>query len=139
MNQFTMPSRERNAAMQASSRSIFIVDDHLTIQKTLSEIIACLGYNTLTASDGYEAVQTYSEKREQIGLVVLDVIMPGMNGMRTLEKLREIDPGVKVIMCSAYVEPDQLPDLDCSTICGFITKPCTISSISEKLKTYFSN
>ncbi len=120
--------------MAANAMSIFIVDDELMIQKMLSDILGSLGYNTITASDGYEAVQTYREKKDQIDAVFLDVIMPGMNGMRTLAKLREINPDVKVIMCSAYYNPSQLPDLDGSNIYGFISKPYTVSALTKKME-----
>lgn len=125
--------------MTSISRSVFIVDDHLTIQKMLSDLLGCLGYNTLTASDGYEAIQTYRERKEQIGIVLLDIVMPGMNGIRTLEKLREIDPDVKVIICSAYFQQGQLPDIKDSEICGFINKPYSITTLSEKMEEVLSS
>ncbi len=124
--------------MVADSRSVFIVDDHLNIQKMLSDILGCLGYNTITASDGFEAVQTYREKKDQIGVVLLDVIMPGMNGVRTLKKLKEIDPRVKVILCSAYVQLSQLDELESSDIYGFLSKPYTMGLLAEKMEMVLS-
>ena len=124
--------------MVADSRSVFIVDDHMNIQKMLSDILGCLGYNTITASDGFEAVQTYREKKDQIGVVLLDVIMPGMNGVRTLKKLKEIDPRVKVVLCSAYVQPSQLDELESSDIYGFLSKPYTMGLLAEKMEMVLS-
>jgi DNA-binding NtrC family response regulator len=117
--------------MTESSRSVFIVDDQLTILKMLSDILACLGYNVVSAADGYEALQTYQEKKDQIGVIILDVIMPGMNGLRTLEKLMQINPEAKVIMCSAYFDEGRLPELANFDICGFIQKPYTIGTLSK--------
>ena len=124
--------------MAADAKSVFIVDDNLGIQKMLSDILCCLGYNTLIASDGFEAIETYLERKNEIGVIILDIVMPGMNGIRTLKKLKEIDPRIKVIMCSAYFEPGQLPELNDTEIHGFLSKPYTISGLSEKMEMVLS-
>ena len=124
--------------MSSASRSVFIVDDHMTIQKMLSDLLGCLGYNTLTASDGEEAVELYKEKQEQIGIVLLDLVMPGMNGVSTLHKLREINPNVKVIICSAYFQPEQVPEIRENSISGFLNKPYSITTLSEKMEEVLS-
>jgi CheY-like chemotaxis protein len=120
--------------MSADAKSVFIIDDHLGIQKILSDSLSCLGYNTMIASDGFEAVETYREKRDEIGVIILDIIMPGMNGIRTLKKLKEINPLIKVIMCSAYFEQNQLPELNDTAVQGFLSKPYTMNGLSQKME-----
>ena len=124
--------------MSSASRSVFIVDDHMTIQKMLSDLLGCLGYNTLTASDGIEAVELYKERQEQIGIVLLDLVMPGMNGVHTLQKLREINPNVKVIICSAYFQQGQVPEINENDVDGFLNKPYSITTLSEKMQEVLS-
>jgi two-component system, cell cycle sensor histidine kinase and response regulator CckA len=120
--------------MASGGRSVFIVDDQSTIQKMLSDLLGCLGYNTIAASDGYEAIRIYRERQDQIELVLLDVVMPGMNGFSALEKLREINPLVKVIICSAYFKPEQLSEANKAQISGFLSKPYSITTLSEKME-----
>lgn len=124
--------------MSSASRSVFIVDDHMTIQKMLSDLLGCLGYNTLTASDGQEAVELYKQRQDQIGIVLLDLVMPGMNGIHTLQKLREINPDVKVIICSAYFQQGQVPEISETDVAGFLNKPYSITTLSEKMEEILS-
>ncbi len=98
--------------MAADAKSVFIVDDNLGIQKMLSDILCCLGYNTLIASDGFEAIETYLERKYERGVIIPERVLPWMNGIRTLTKLEEIDPPIKVIMCIAHFESGQHPELN---------------------------
>lgn len=79
--------------------TILVVDDTDFMVKVLEEIFTEEGYRVLTARDGQEALAAYQETLPD--LVTLDVVMPGLDGIAVLERLREGDPSCKVIMVSA--------------------------------------
>ncbi|MGD9159352.1 MAG: ATP-binding protein, partial [Desulfobacteraceae bacterium] len=81
---------------------ILIVDDDVTILETLSYILNNLGYTPYKAASGHEAISIYHEDQEKIDLIILDLILPGMNGFYVLKSLKSINPDVKVILSSGY-------------------------------------
>ncbi len=115
--------------------TILIVDDEEPNVESLKELLETLGYKTLTARNGREAIELYREYPKGIHLVILDMIMPGMNGRETFLKLKEIDAEVKVLLSSGYSidgEAAKILDLGCS---GFIQKPFRVAQLSQKIRT----
>jgi PAS domain S-box-containing protein len=85
---------------QGSGYTILVVDDETTIiQMTTAVLVGC-GYQVIPAKGGEAALETFRNRRDVISAVLLDMMMPGIDGLQTLEKLREIDPKVRVIACS---------------------------------------
>ncbi len=82
------------------SKPILIVDDEKNIRLALSQSLETLGVESDTAADGEEALSKLKEK--DFGLILLDIRMPGMDGMEVLRKVREIRPDIRVIMITAY-------------------------------------
>lgn len=89
--------------------TILIVDDEDSIRKTAARMLADLGYEVVTARNGREALQLYNACSDDIDLIILDVVMPIMNGRETLEELRKINSEVKVLMSSGF-NPGAQPD-----------------------------
>jgi CheY-like chemotaxis protein len=83
---------------------ILVVDDEPDVVEVLQEFLVGKGYEVLTASDGLEALRKVAEERPH--LVLLDIRMPGMNGLDVLRHIREIDQGVGVIMVTAVNESE---------------------------------
>jgi len=81
-------------------RSVLIVDDEKNILLTLSQSLEVLQLETDTATNGEEALAKLKEK--EFGLILLDIRMPGMDGMEVLRQVREIRPDIRIIMISAY-------------------------------------
>ena len=82
------------------SKPILIVDDEKNIRMTLSQSLESLGVETDTAGNGEEALAKLKEK--DFGLILLDIRMPGMDGMEVLRQVREIRPDIRIIMITAY-------------------------------------
>ncbi|MFN3480735.1 MAG: response regulator, partial [Thermodesulfovibrionales bacterium] len=119
--------------------TILIVDDEEATRNLLSDALSGLGYNTIEASNGREAIDFYLSNRDTIDLVILDLIMPVMGGEETLIKLREINPDVKVLIATGYGVSETLNEiLRDRGINGFINKPFNIAEISEMIKTVLS-
>jgi DNA-binding response OmpR family regulator len=83
---------------------ILVVDDDPEIGRTFEVILSAEGYQVITTSDGAAAIALV--RRRRIDVVMLDLAMPGMDGMAVLRALREISPRVPIIIISAYVNPD---------------------------------
>ncbi len=114
--------------------TILLVDDEKMIRDVGQQILEALGYVALTASGGQEAVEIYNKKGDKIDLVILDMIMPDMNGPTTFDFLKEINPEVKVLISSGYSvngSTDEMMQKGCK---GFIQKPFTMEQLSGKLK-----
>jgi DNA-binding response OmpR family regulator len=111
------------------NKPILIVDDEKNIRLTLSQALETLGAVIDTAANGEEALTKLKEK--EFGLILLDIRMPGMDGMEVLHRVREIRPDIRVIMITAYgtveaaVEAMKLGAVD------FLQKPFDPEEIRE--------
>jgi DNA-binding NtrC family response regulator len=83
---------------------ILVVDDKFSDRETLKTILEDKGYRVATAKDGTEAIEMVKSKHYDI--IFLDVILPGMDGVETFERVKRIDPEVTVIMMTGYTEED---------------------------------
>ena len=82
--------------------TILLVDDEETIINVGKEILETLGYKVITARGGREAIERLRTHREEVDLIILDMIMPDLEGGKTLDALKEIDPKVSVVLSSGY-------------------------------------
>ncbi len=84
------------------SETILVVDDEEIVRDLTLEILSAYGYNVLLAQDGLDAIHVYKAFGHTIDLVLLDIIMPRMGGKEAYEKLKEINPDIKVLFCSGH-------------------------------------
>jgi two-component system, cell cycle sensor histidine kinase and response regulator CckA len=84
---------------------VLVVDDEASIRTLMQQTLRTAGYRVMTARDGAEAVAIYRRQRDDIALVITDLMMPVMGGSAAIEALRTIDPAVHVIASSGLVEP----------------------------------
>ncbi len=92
------------------------------------------GYTVLLARDGKEAVRLFRERSSDIGLVLLDVAMPGMDGLETLDCIRGIRPDVPVLICSGFGDVDVEKRFAGKNVAGFFPKPYTVKQLAGKVK-----
>ena len=115
--------------------NILIVDDDLTQLETLRRGLRSKGYNVLEASTGKEALNLFQDtKTDQIHLILADYVMPEMNGLELLKKIREKSNSLPVIIMTAYVKNDLLLNimrLNCNSI---IEKPFTLNKLNGEIK-----
>ena len=83
-----------------SGETILFVDDEASIREIASETLGTYGYNVLTADDGAEAVALFAQNKDKIGAVLIDIMMPIMDGPAAIKALKKLDPEVKVIAAS---------------------------------------
>ena len=93
-----------------------------------------MGYTVLTAISGQDAIEAYRERKDEIHMVILDMIMPEMDGGETYHKLRELNPEIKVLLSSGYSVDGQATEILERGCNGFIQKPFNMKEISHKIK-----
>jgi len=108
---------------------ILIVDDEATIREMTKVFLEKYNYRTLLANDGMEAITLYQTHQHKIDLVLMDLIMPSMDGFTAIESLRAIDPDVKIIATSGFVCSDRLEALHQAGVREFLSKPYTVTDL----------
>lgn len=112
---------------------ILIVDDEPLVVNTMDAILRSLGYETLFAVNGREALTVYARHRDKVNLVILDMIMPELNGEQTYKELIKIDPDVKVIISSGYLQEHNITDLMELGILGVLQKPFRKTELARQV------
>ena len=116
------------------SETVLLVDDEEMIIQVAQAILEKLGYSVIVAKDGEQAVDTVKSKGDEIDLVILDLIMPGIKGGKAFDLIHEIQPALPVILSSGYSLNGQANDIMQRGCNGFIQKPFNISELSQKIR-----
>ena len=113
---------------------ILVVDDEPYILRSSQRLLKAMGYTVLTAKGGREAIDILKQYPNQIALVILDMVMPGLNGRDTFEALRELEANVKVLLCSGYSAEGEASEIMLGGCNGFIQKPFDSEELAAKLR-----
>ena len=135
------PSQTAETANREDLRgagTILVVDDKQMIRTFSKSALEPYGYTVLLAPSGQEAVRLFRERSSDIGLVLLDVAMPGMDGVEALKRIREIRADVPVLVCSGFGDVDVEGRFDGMNITGFFQKPYTVKQLAGKVKELLS-
>jgi len=89
-----------------SDHHVLIVDDDPLLLSSISMMVDSMGFSSSQAKDGVEAVEHFRAQPEAISLVIMDVEMPRLDGISATQKIREINPSAKVILCSGHTKQD---------------------------------
>jgi CheY-like chemotaxis protein len=119
------------------SETILLVDDEEMIIDVGQALLKRLGYHVITVNSGSEAVDTVQRMGSDIDLVILDMIMPGMDGGKTFDRIREINPRLPVMLSSGYAINEQATLIMRKGCNGFIQKPFSVSELSKKIRKIF--
>jgi CheY-like chemotaxis protein len=93
-----------------------------------------LGYDVLTAANGVEALEIYRKHKDRIDVIILDMVMPKMNGSETFDRIKEINPGAKVLLSSGYSITSQATEILSRGCDGFIQKPFNLQGLSQNIR-----
>jgi PAS domain S-box-containing protein len=122
------------APLAGGSERLLLVDDEDIIREVMKKQLESLGYRVTLARSGLEAVEHFARPGAAVDLVIMDMIMPGMSGGETFDRLRATDPQVKVLLCSGYSLEGQAARIMERGCNGFIQKPFSLESLSRKLR-----
>ena len=120
--------------LQKGTETILVVDDEEYILKACRAMLTDLGYAVLTARSGEEAMSIFRELGAQIDLVILDMIMPEMDGSETFRRLKQIDPTIKVLISSGYGIDEIASDMLAMGCNDFIQKPFDMYQASKMIR-----
>jgi PAS domain S-box-containing protein len=137
-----LPASEKEVEKEKTSsgeivlgrETILLVDDEKMVLDVNRKLLETLGYNVYAANSGQEALAVFTEKKNTIDLVILDLIMPGMSGGEIFNRLREIHPGIKILLTSGYSlngKAQTIMDRGCN---GFLQKPFHREHLSGKVR-----
>jgi two-component system cell cycle sensor histidine kinase/response regulator CckA len=127
------------AAISHGHETVLLVDDEEMIVDVGERMLEKLGYKTLTAMNGAEAIEIYKRRRKEIKLVILDMVMPKISGGETFDRLKKINPAIKVILCSGYSINGQATEIMKRGCTAFIQKPFNLRTLSQNIKAVLGN
>jgi DNA-binding response OmpR family regulator len=117
--------------------SVLIIDDEENLRRTLALGLKVEGFDTEQASSGVEGIEllgTLMARGEHIDIVLVDLMMPGLNGLEVARHITRSFPGVQVVLSSAYhLSRSQLDRSSCGAI-GFVPKPYSMSELTRYLR-----
>lgn len=112
---------------------VLCVDDEPSVLRSCSVAIEIAGFRLLVAEDGVAGLRTFEGNRNEICLVLSDVVMPNMNGIEMADAIQRIDPEVKILLMSGY--SDRALDLQAQNRFAFIRKPFIHTVLIDKIRT----
>ncbi|SCY83623.1 response regulator [Desulfoluna spongiiphila] len=113
---------------------VLLVDDETLILDVGGQMLAKIGLDVITAENGASAVELYKREKGTIDLVILDLIMPGIDGIDTYHLLKDIDPGVKVLISSGFRKDQRVETFLTEPNTGFIKKPFSLAHLSDEVR-----
>jgi CheY-like chemotaxis protein len=116
------------------NETILLVDDEQMILEVGSQLLEAMGYRVVTAKDGKEAIDVYRARKDDIDLLILDMIMPEMNGGDVYDKIKKINPNIKVLLASGYSVEGQAGKILARGCDGFIQKPFHMGQLSQSIR-----
>jgi PAS domain S-box-containing protein len=116
-------------AVERGDETILLVEDEEPVRIIGERSLEHYGYTVVTAVNGERALEIYSEKQNEIGVVVLDLIMPGMGGKRCLQEILSLDPRARVVIASGVAEADSREEMAEAGARDFIDKPFDIAQM----------
>ncbi|MBN2714383.1 MAG: response regulator, partial [Deltaproteobacteria bacterium] len=118
---------------QECSGKILLVDDEQMIRRSASRLLSKLGYDVLVAANGVEAIEVVENEGSHLRLVILDLIMPGMDGEKTYYRLREMDASLPILISSGFSKGEKVDKLIRDGATGFVQKPFELGVIAEQI------
>jgi CheY-like chemotaxis protein len=118
--------------------TVLLVDDDPMILRVGAALLKTLGYTALEASGGKEAINIYKTEKDQIDLVILDMIMPDLDGGETYDKMKEVNPHVKVLLSTGYGIDGKATEILERGCDGFLQKPFSLGDLSAQIERILS-
>jgi two-component system cell cycle sensor histidine kinase/response regulator CckA len=117
-----------------NGETILVVDDEASILTITSQTLQAFGYHVITASDGAEAVSIYASHRDEISVVLTDMMMPVMDGPATIHALTSLNPAIKIIAASGLNANGAVTKMPEAGVQHFLTKPYTTGELLRALR-----
>jgi len=137
-----LPASEKSAAKETTppeqvckgTETVLLVDDEGMIIKVCKQMLGALGYRVLMARSGQAALDILAKQKDSIDLIILNLMMPGMGGGETYDRIREIDPGARVLLSTGYSVEGEAAMILARGCDGFVQKPFNIDRLSKSVR-----
>jgi CheY-like chemotaxis protein len=129
-----IPDVEVTKPENRSDVNILIVDDDPLVLKVVAGMLKAVGYSTITAQDGLEALEKYKENPDKVSLVLSDLAMPRMSGLQLAEELLADNPNLKIIIMSGYMQEEPEIDPDEFGLAAWLEKPMTAARLTAAIQ-----
>lgn len=116
---------------QKASGRVLVVDDENMVRRLAKTMLTRLGYEVVDVSSGAEAIEAFRKADAPFDLVLLDMIMPGMDGRDCFMALKSINPDVRAVISSGFSQEDATQELMQEGVRGFVQKPYRLTELSE--------
>jgi len=130
--------REHAAAagpeVKGGHETILVVEDDTSVRRLVTQALSGQGYAILEAADGDGAIRTFRKQRRAIGLIIIDVVMPGRNGKEVLDEIARTDPGIKAIFMSGYTGDIVVGKGVNEESVDFLQKPLSVPALLSKVR-----
>jgi CheY-like chemotaxis protein len=114
--------------------TVLLVDDEDVILEVGQDLLEAMGYQVLIARDGKEAIEVYRKNQDEIDIVVLDMVMPNMGGGEAYDRMKKINPDIKVLLLSGFSIDGEAAEILKRGCDGFIQKPFNTKDLSGKIR-----
>jgi PAS domain S-box-containing protein len=121
--------------LRGGNETILVVDDEYQIREVVREVLSDQGYQVLTAGGGESALRIFRERGHRVDLVLLDLGMPGMGGRECLKRLRQMAPGLRVIVASGYASNGAIDEVLNDGANRFLPKPYRLAQLLSVIRT----
>lgn len=134
----TSPEEAPELPLEGHGETIMIVEDDEAVLNLSRRILSGLGYKLITATNGTDALELFRRRRNEISLIITDIVMPEMGGLELCREVKKINPHVKVIAISGYPLGEQLEELHSAGIEQFLTKPIQKQTLAVAVNRAFN-
>jgi len=121
--------------VHSKGETVLFVDDEKMMRDLGSTFLKKLGYDVLLAEDGEKALEVYTQHRNKIAIIMLDMTMPKLPGREAIKRLIGINPAIKILACSGYTSEGDEKDIIKDGARAFLRKPYTIGKLAGLLRT----
>jgi two-component system, cell cycle sensor histidine kinase and response regulator CckA len=128
-------AKDKQLLMAGQRELVLVVDDEPLIQQVTQTSLESSNYRVLLASTGIEAIAVYAEYQHEIAVVLMDMMMPAMDGVTAIRMLQKLNPDLKVIATSGLASNNQLTETLGPAVKAFLPKPYTPNELLASLQT----
>ncbi len=134
----TAEKKTDSPTQSAAMHTILVVEDNILVAELAQKFLTSAGYIAIIAANGKEALDIYRKQKDQISLIILDLLMPEMSGRDCLMELVKIDPTVRVLIASGFSPSDALRKEINPLIKGFVQKPFGLIQLLDAVESVLS-
>ncbi|MFZ0389115.1 MAG: response regulator [Calditrichia bacterium] len=126
----------QNFPVQDENSEVLIIDDEPQILSVLKDLLSIYGYIVYTAPDGAKGLEIFKKRQDRISLVILDVVMPYMDGLKVFQEIKKIKAAQRVLFISGFSDKEKIERIKQMGAVGFLSKPFRAAEILMHVKKF---